>query len=172
MRICVIILSGALFLAGCGEKPPTTEQLAGRAARAMFDHDYAEARRLIEQVVATEPDVPAYRITFAHAALRLEQNDVAKIQYEAALKLVEGSSATDPGAVDDQVMLLVCLNRQDEARRVIEEAAARFPDSPEVQLLAEDKDRTLESWEEWQLPDESANPAPGEAPEPADAPAP
>ncbi|HVR37404.1 MAG TPA: hypothetical protein VMS21_16335 [Methylomirabilota bacterium] len=170
MRIYLIILSGAMLLAGCGERPPTTDQLAGKAARAMFDHDYAEARRLIEQVVAAEPDVPAHRITFAHAALRLDQNEVAKIQYEAALKLVEKSSATDPGAVDDQVMLLVCLNRRDEARKVIEEAAARFPDSQEVQLLAEDTDRTLESWEEWQLPDESANPEPGEAPEPADAP--
>jgi len=85
---------------------------------------YEQAIELLKKIVAQSPGVTAPYIDLGMAYQQIGKSEEAEAQFKAALELVPGH----PVAGNQYGLLLRKSGRFDEARKMYEEALARFPD--------------------------------------------
>lgn len=95
------------------------------AAVALFNEGaYDKAIELFKKVVAQSPGVTAPYIDLGMAYQQINKPELAEAQFKTALELVPGH----PVASNQYGLLFRKSGRFDEARKMYEEALARFPD--------------------------------------------
>lgn len=94
------------------------------AVTLFHEKEYEQAIDLLENVIKQSPGVTAPHINLGMAYQQLENLEQAEDQYKAALELVPDH----PVACNQYGLLLRKTGRFDEARKIYEQALARFPD--------------------------------------------
>ena len=95
-----------------------------RAVALFHEQDYEQAIDLLENVLKQLPGVTAPHINLGMAYQQVGNLEQAEAQFIAALELVPDH----PVACNQYGMLLRKTGRFDEARKIYEQALARFPD--------------------------------------------
>jgi len=150
IRVPILLLAVfALLLApGCGGgKPEITElqrkeaaHLASEAEFAVTLRDYKRAEGLFAQVVQLAPDTGPYWVSLGTMRVRLGDRAGAKKSYEAALRAFETEARKEEANAEPwlgRVHTLALLGRSDEARKLLAQAAQRFPNDRNVRRFFE-----------------------------------
>jgi len=96
-----------------------------QSAVSMFhEKSYEQAIDLLENVISESPGVTAPHINLGMAYQQIGNLEQAEAQFKAALELVPDH----PVACNQYGLLLRKTGRFDEARKIYEQALARFPD--------------------------------------------
>ncbi|MFY9727104.1 MAG: tetratricopeptide repeat protein [Bryobacteraceae bacterium] len=98
------------------------------ADRAVAAGEVEQARQEFESALAIRPD-------FIQARLELARLEIAKGDYEAALKTAQQALAVDRSNLPAQIIesaALLAQKKTDEARQLLENLRSKTPDSPDV----------------------------------------
>lgn len=148
----ILLIVGLACLCGCNDDSSRqAAELASEAAVLMNQGRFDEARLLLEKASDLGSSCAEYHVGIAMASTQLDDYVTARIRYERALSILKRQSQNDPQRVDDYVMVLVCLNRESEARRVVKEAQGRFENDPTIQILAQDVDNMVEYYKKYSI---------------------
>ncbi len=137
-RCLVLLLAFAAYSCSPGEDEAVV--IASKASYAMSDGNIYEARRLFQKATELRPEVFEYRVALAGLLRDMEGKEQASPHYVKALEIIEVESQQNHERVDEHIMLLVELGRQDEAKELLNERRERFPDSETVRLLLDNQE--------------------------------
>ncbi len=144
-----LLLFTAVLAAGCGQKEITPLQrkqgasLASEASFAVTLRDFPRAEGLLVQAVAACPDTPEYWLTLGTVRRRQDNRSGARTAYEQAQKAAKAKFQRDGNnaqALVQQVYALALLDRDDEARKVIERARKDHADNRAIRTFAENNE--------------------------------
>ena len=153
-----IFAAACLLLAAC-HKQPVDKAAAGRpkdvpklvaaeaanlasdAAFALQIRDYARAEKSLARAVGLRPDIPDWWFSLGTARKRLGQIGDARSAYKKALALYEKryEATAEVADLQQQLIMLVLLGREDEARKLLEQSCQRQPGQLALKRLAEGK---------------------------------
>lgn len=152
-----VAVSALVLGPGCGAgKEEITERqrmeaahLASEAEFAATLRDYARAEALFSQIVQLAPDTGSYWVSLGSMRVRLGDRARARESYQAALRAFTteaGKEEADAEPWLDRVHTLALLGRIEEARKVLAQAAQRFPNDRHVRRFVEGEfERILEN---------------------------
>ncbi len=133
--------------AGCRRKPEITDLQRKEAAHLAAEADFAvnlrdlpRAEGLMAKAIQVCPDNAAYWINLGVVRVQLGRKPAAKEAYEGALKAYEADADADPKNVEPwlkRIYVLALLGRIDEARKTLDQAAKKFPESRNVRAFVE-----------------------------------
>lgn len=138
--VLVLVLFAAF---GCSRKQPEVSELQRKEAAHLFSEaefaitlrDWARAESVLSRVVQLAPDTGVYWINLGVARMRLDHRNGAREAYQKALRVFEAEAARearDPDPWLQQIHLLALLGRADDARKLQEKMAKRFPNDRNV----------------------------------------
>jgi len=147
----VVVLAGSLF-AGCGKKsggaaeqpgqPRTVSKLvaaeaenhASDAAFAVQIRDFARAEESLTKAVKLRDDIPDWWFSLGSIRKRLEKTADAKTAYKKALSLHEDryDATQNPAEVMAQIYLLIVLDREKDARSLLEKGRKKHPEDSQL----------------------------------------
>ena len=150
--LLALVLLGA---AGCKPKEVPAIQrkeaanLASEAQFALTLRDYKRAEPLFEKAAKLCPDTGEYWINLGVTRRRLDNKSGAKSAFEQAVDVYRDAFDRDPkdtDAVLREVYVLALLGKVDDARKVLEKARKKAPESRELRAFSEAHqfDRILE----------------------------
>jgi tetratricopeptide (TPR) repeat protein len=141
------LAAACLLLAACAKKPvdkamagqpkevpklvaAEAANLASDAAFALQIHDYARAEKSLARAVELRPDIPDWWLSLGSARKRQAKISDARSAYKKALALFEKryEAAADVADLQQQLVMLVLLGREDEARKLLEQSSRKRPD--------------------------------------------
>jgi tetratricopeptide (TPR) repeat protein len=139
-----------LSLAACKPKPKEVTSVARAeathlAAEAQLQsslHDYAEAEKLLAHAVELDPEVISYWSGLGVNRVLLGDKSGAKKAYKRELELCEEAAKKSPKDIQQQLAALrplVCLNRADDARKLLEKVARENPGDAQLKQLVDSK---------------------------------
>ena len=115
MRILLIVLA-AVTLLSCSRQD-SARTFASKAAIALADGNSKAAMGFANRAVELRPDVPEYWAGLGMAQVLDEKKEDAVASYSRALDLLKAERVQRPL---DQVMILVLLGREEEAKDLFE----------------------------------------------------
>jgi len=115
--------------------------LASDAAFALQIRDYARAEKSLARAVELRPDIPDWWLSLGSACKRQAKTGDARSAYKKALALYEKRYAATADVTDlqQQLITLVLLGREDDARKLLEQSCKKQPDQPVLKRLSEGK---------------------------------
>lgn len=93
----------------------------------MSDEKYAEAIPLMKKASALRPDCAEYHVGIAMASVMVKDYKTAKDEYLKALPILRKQSQDDPKRFNDLCLILTYLNRDKEAKTILDSARNKFP---------------------------------------------
>ena len=152
------LAAAGLLLAACHKKPvdkaaagqpkevpklvaAEAANLVSDAAFALQIRDYARAEKSLARAVDLRPDIPDWWLSLGSAYKRQSKIGDARSAYKKALALYEKryAATADVADLQQQLILLVLLGREDEARKLLERCRQKQPDQPVLKRFAEGK---------------------------------
>lgn len=144
------LLGGLAFgLAGCGgsDRAPgaprpvdkrvaaEAEGLASEAAFAAQVRDYARAEASMAKAIALRDDLPEWWFSIGLVRNRLGKKDEARTAYRRALALHEDryDETEATSEIISQIYVLLVLNRESDARKLLEKATRKHPGDPRLE---------------------------------------
>ena len=109
--------------------------LASEAQFAITMRNWAEAEKQLAQAVQLNPGAGPYWVSLGSARVRLGDRSGAKTAYKNALDAFAADADEQPAnaaAWLQQVYVLALLGRLDDGRALLDKAAKRFPNDPDV----------------------------------------
>jgi tetratricopeptide (TPR) repeat protein len=115
--------------------------LASDASFAIQIRDYARAEKSLARAVELRPDIPDWWLSLGSACKRQSKIGDARSAYKKALALYEKryAATADVADVQQQLIMLVLLGREDEARKLLERSRQKQPDQPVLKRMSEGK---------------------------------
>ena len=92
-----------------------------------------------------------YHVSIAMASIKVEDYKTAQDEYLKALPILQEQSQEDPERVDDLIIVLVCLHRNEEANTVLNDAKQRFKGNRSISMLADNYSEFIEGISEFQI---------------------
>lgn len=151
IRIIIICILTVTFF-GCTSEKDLAQEYANSASQYLNEAKFDEARNMLLKASVLRPDVSSYHVGIAFASVKLRDYANAKERYEIALKLIQNESISDPQRVDDHLMLLVLLDREDEARKLLREKMKVYPEEQSLRMLYKNFDDFVHGFSEWKIP--------------------
>ena len=152
------LAAACLLLAACHKKPADkaaagqpkevpkivaaeAANLASEASFALQIRDYARAEKSVARAVELRPDIPDWWLSLGSACKRQAKIGDARSAYKKALALYEKRYAATADVTDlqQQLITLVLLGREDDARKLLEQSCKKQPDQPALKRLSEGK---------------------------------
>jgi Flp pilus assembly protein TadD len=134
----------ALGFAGCSgsDRPPgaprpvdkrVAAEAEGHASEAAFAaqvRDYARAEASMAKAIALRDDLPEWWFSIGLVRNRLGKKDEARTAYRRALALHEDryDETEATSEIISQIYVLLVLNRESDARKLLEKATRKHPD--------------------------------------------
>ncbi|HTZ21315.1 MAG TPA: tetratricopeptide repeat protein [Opitutaceae bacterium] len=147
-----------LLLAACSKKPADrtapgqpkevpklvaaeAANLVSEASFAIQIRDYARAEKSLARAVELRPDIPDWWLSLGSACKRQGKTGDARSAYKKALALYEKRYAATADVMDlqQQIIMLVLLGREDDARKLLEQSCKKQPDQPVLKRLSDGK---------------------------------
>ena len=148
----VLLVALCITVTGCRDDSyDQAKGLATQAAWLMEEGKYSEALPLLQKASDLRPSCAEYHVGIAMVSIRLNDHQTARVSYQKALRIFEQQSQYDPERVDDHFMVLVSLNREDEAREVLRKARKRFKDSPSMRSLVDDIPNLIKGFRQYRV---------------------
>ena len=146
--LCLVL--ALLVVAGCKPKakdiPPLQRKeaanLVSEAQFAVTLHDYARAEPLLDRATKLCPDTGDYWISLGVVRRRQGNTSGAKQAYEQARSAFHDAyeiDSTQAEAALQAVYTLALLGRTDDARKALEKAAKKQPDSRPIRNFVDSK---------------------------------
>lgn len=152
MRAYALTLStlGLLLLAtGCGGRKEISETARKEAAHLSAEADFAQtvrdfprAEALLVKAVELAPDSGPAWINLGAVRRRMGNRDGARSAYKSALDVYEEAVDRDENNAEawlQQVYVLALLGEVDDARKLVDKMARRFPNNGNVRGFVEQK---------------------------------
>jgi Flp pilus assembly protein TadD len=152
------VAAACLLLAACKEKPANkaaagqpkdvpklmaaeADNCASDATFAMQVREFARAEKSLARAVELRPDIPDWWVSLGSARKRQGKVGDARSAYKKALALYEKRYEATANAADlqQQLIMLVLLGREDDARKLLERACQKQPDQPFLKRLSDGK---------------------------------
>jgi len=154
MRPTILFLIVVLSLTGCKkDNRQKAQSLASEASFLMNEGKQTEALILLKEASGLMPMCAEYHVSIAMASVKIKDYTTARDEYLKALPILQEQSQEDPERVDDLIMVLVCLNRIQEANTVLNAAKQRFKGNRTISMLADNYSEFIESISELQIKD-------------------
>ena len=147
-----------LFLAACKEKPADkaaagrpkevpklvaaeADNLVSDATFAFQIRDYARVEKSLARAVELRADFPDWWLNLGTACKRQGKIGDARSAYKKALALYEKryAATADVADLQQELIVLVLLGREDEARKLLERSGQKPPVPPGLKRLSEGK---------------------------------
>lgn len=156
MRRFFLFICVALLFASCREmvEKEADEKLA-QAEAALLSQDWSEANESFHEAIMLDPERADAWIGRGLTLTHLGETGEARLHYEEALSLCRKNQAADPMALDPvrrQIMLLVLLNRSDEALELAQITAETHPNREGSAELPKLVKRLTDEFDEMILP--------------------
>jgi len=152
------LAAACLLLAACHKKPvdkaaagqpkdvpkivaAEAANLVSEASFAVQIRDYARAEKSLARAVELRPDIPDWWSSLGSACKRQSKIGDARSAYKKALAIYEKRYAATADVTDlqQQLIMLVLLGREDDARTLLEQSCKKQPDQPVLKRLSEGK---------------------------------
>ena len=154
MRPTILFLLVVLSVTGCKkDNRQKAQSLASEASRLMNEDKQTEAIIIFKEASSLMPMCAEYHVGIAMASVKVNDYTTARNEYLKALPILQEQSQEDPERVDDLVMVLVCLNRNQEANTVLNAAKQLFKDNRSISMLADNYSEFIEGFSEFQIKD-------------------
>jgi tetratricopeptide (TPR) repeat protein len=152
MKVIPLILTVVALVLSAGCKPKAKDvtplqrkeaaNLASEAQFALTLRDYARAEPLFEKAAKLSPDTGDFWVNLGVTRRRLGNKSGAKSAYESALSAYRDIHKLDPKETDSllqEVYVLALLGKVDDARKALEKAQKKFPESRSIRGFVEAK---------------------------------
>jgi tetratricopeptide (TPR) repeat protein len=152
------LAAACLLFAACKEKPADkaaagrpkevpklvaaeADNLVSDATFALQIREYARAEKSLARAVELRSDIPDWWLNLGTACKRQGKVGDARSAYKKALALYEKryAATADVADLQQQLIVLVLLGREDEARKLLERAGQKQPSQPVLKHFAEGK---------------------------------
>ena len=154
MRPTILYLLVVLSVTGCKkDNIQKAQSLASEASRLMNEGKQTEAIIMFKEASDLMPMCAEYHVSIAMASVKVKDYTTARDEYLKALSILQEQSKEDPERVDDLIMVLVCLNRNEEANAVLNAAKQRFKGNRTISILADNYSEFTEGISELQIKD-------------------
>ncbi len=162
LRLSLLLLvASILFTGGCRELAEIeADDSMQRAEQALQHGNWQKADELFHEIILLDPTRPEAWIGRGMTQTQLGDPEYAREHYEEALRLYEEQLEEAPKSkhlLRGQVMLLVLLNRKDEAQTIAAAAAESHPDPAFAEDLIASIESTATRFPEMILPAEKEN---------------
>lgn len=122
-----LLFTSLVFFAtvfGCGnnENLAEAESLSAQASVYMADGEYEKALPLVRKAIRLRPQCAEYHVAAAMASVKTNDDMAAYRDYEKAQQILQDEAREDPERLDDLVMILLCMNRDEEAEKIFKNA--------------------------------------------------
>ena len=147
-RRLALIVAAALAMTGCHRREIsslTRKEAANVVSEAQFAvtlHDWSRAEGLYAKATGLCPDQGDTWVNLGIVRMRLHDKGGARSAYKSALSAYEDASDLEPAnsmPIIRRAYVLVLLGRFDEARSLVEKAAAKRPDDRMLKSFVESK---------------------------------
>ena len=147
-----------LLLAACHKKPvdkaaagqpkdvpkivaAEAANLVREASFALQIRDYARAEKSLARAVELRSDIPDWWFSLGSACKRQAKTGDARFAYKKALALFEKryEATTNVADLQQQLIMLVLLGREDDARKLLEQSGKKQPDQLMLKRLFDGK---------------------------------
>ncbi len=112
------------------------QRLASKASWLINEGNYVDAIPLLLEASKLRPMCAEYHVGLGMACVKTEDYKTAEDRYKKALTILLEQSNDDPERIDDLVMVLIYLKRDEEAYSTIKQAQNRFDDNQTISVLA------------------------------------
>lgn len=129
----ILTLISIITLVSCG-KQKTAQAWAVEAGALMAEEKFAEAIPFMKKASSLNPDCAEYHVGIAMSCIMIKDYEIAKAEYLNALPILKKQSQNDPERIDDLVILLTWLNRDEEAKIILSNAKKKFPSNKTVAM--------------------------------------
>lgn len=154
MRPIILLILIVLSVTGCKkDNRQKAQSLASKASLLMNEGKQTEALILLKEAISLRPMCAEYHVSIAMASVKVKDYTTARDEYLKALQILQEQSQEDPERVDDLIMVLVCLNRNEEAYTILNTAKQRFKGNRTISMLADNYSEFIESISELQIKD-------------------
>ena len=154
MRRIILFILIALSATGCKkDNIQKAQSLASKASFLMNEGKQTEALILLKEASSLRPMCAEYHVGIAMASVKVNDYTTARDEYMKALPILQEQSQEDPERVCDLIMVLVCLNRNEEANTVLNAAKQRFKGNRSISMLADNYPEFIEGISEFQIKD-------------------
>lgn len=150
--VSVILLLAVLVITGCkGDTEREAKALASRASALMNEGKYTKAIPLLEKASNMRPICAEYHVGLARSYVQVEDYTKARDRYERSLPILRQQALDDPERVDDLVMVLIGLNKDQEAAKILEEAVNRYQGNATLSMLSADYAEFVDSLSKYRV---------------------
>lgn len=154
MRPTILFLLVVLLVTGCKkDNRQKAQPLASEASRLMNEGKLTEAIIMFKEASSLRPMCAEYHVGIAMASVKVKDYATARDEYLKALPILQEQSQEDPERVGDLIMVLVCLNRNQEANTILNAAKDRFKGNRSISMLADNYSEFREAFAEYQIKD-------------------
>jgi len=145
--ILFAVAAVGLLLGACKDKPknkadpgqpkPVAKLVEAEAANLASDalfaiqvRDFARAEASLARAVKLRNDIPDWWVSLGSARKRQGKNSDARAAYKEALSLFEDryDATKDPQDLQQQLIILVLLGKEGEARKLLDQSCQKRPD--------------------------------------------
>ena len=152
MRRIILFILIALSVTGCKkDNIQKAQSLASKASFLMNEGKQTEALILLKEASSLRPMCAEYHVSIAMASVKIKDYTTANDEYLKALPILQEQSQEDPERVDDLIMVLVCLNRNEEANTTLNAAKQRFKDNRSISMLADNYSELIDGFAEFKI---------------------
>jgi len=115
--------------------------LVSEAAFALSVREYDRAEKSLARAVELRSDIPDWWMSLGTACKRQGKNGDARSAFKKALALYEKRYAATADATDlqQQLIVLVLLGREDDARKLLDRSRQKQPGQPVLKRLSDGK---------------------------------
>jgi Flp pilus assembly protein TadD len=154
MRPTIFFLLAVLLVTGCKrDNRQKAQSLASKASRLMNEGKLTEAIIMFKEASSLRPMCAEYHVGVAMASVKVKDYTTARDEYTKALPILQEQSQEDPERVCDLIMVLVCLNRNQEANTILNAAKERFKGNRSISMFADNYSQFIKGISEFQLKD-------------------
>jgi len=152
MRPTILLLLVVLSVAGCKkDNKQIAQSLASEASLLMNEGKQTEALTLFKEASHLRPMCAEYHVGIAMASVKVRDYTTARDEYLKALPILQEQSQEDPERVYDLIMVLVCLNRNQEANTILNAAKQHFKDNRSISMLADSYSELIDGFTEFKI---------------------
>lgn len=108
---------------------------------------------MFKEASSLRPMCAEYHVGIAMASAKVKDYATARDEYLKALPILQEQSQEDSERVGDLIMVLVCLNRNQEANKILNAAKDRFKGNRSISMLADNYSEFIEAFADYQIKD-------------------
>ncbi len=152
MKLFLILLFIIFTLIGCkNDSIKQAQLLASKASILSVEGKHTDAIPLLEEASRLRPMCVEYHVGIAIESVKTENYTMAQDRYKKALAILQEQSKEDPERIDDLIIVLICLNRDEDAANVLNEAKSRFKENTTIAMLSNNYTEIVSNLREWRI---------------------